>query len=143
MKDLLEKLRNNEISQRLFIATIKKTKEYIKEVEKETSFLNEYNVDILERIYYIIKDIKSVVKCQYCDNKAKWTGRINEGYKTTCCSKLCESKRISEQKIGLTNISENRDKKFIEWQNNLSDDIIIDDLFIKNNIKYDKFISYF
>ena len=141
MKDLLEKLRNNEISQRSFIATIKNSKEYIEEVEKETSFLNEYNVDILERIYYIIKDIKSVVKCQYCDNKAKWTGRINEGYKTTCCSKLCESKRISEQKTGLTNISENRDKKFIEWQNNLSDDIIIDDVFIKNNIKYDKFIS--
>ena len=141
MKDLLEKLKNNEISQRSFIATIKNSKEYIEEVEKETSFLNEYNVDILERIYYIIKDIKSVVKCQYCDNKAKWTGRINEGYKTTCCSKLCESKRISEQKTGLTNISENRDKKFIEWQNNLSDDIIIDDVFIKNNIKYYKFIS--
>ena len=141
MKDLLEKLRNNEISQRSFIATIKNSKEYIEEIEKETSFLNVYNVDILERIYYIIKNIKSVVKCQYCDNKAKWTGRINEGYKITCCSKLCESKRISEQKTGLTNISENRDKKFIEWQNNLSDDIIINDVFIKNNIKYDKFIS--
>ena len=141
MKELLEKLKNNEISQRSFIATIKNSKEYIEEVEKETVFLNEYDVDILERIYYIIKDIKSVVKCQYCDNKAKWTGRINEGYKVTCCSKECESKRISEQKTGLTNISENRDNKFIEWQNSLSNDIIINDDFIKDNIKYDKFID--
>ena len=35
MKELLEKLKNNEISQRSFIATIKNSKEYIEEVEKE------------------------------------------------------------------------------------------------------------
>ena len=140
MKDLLEKLKSGEISQRSFIATIKKSESYINEVVNETAFLNEYNPDILERIYYIINDIHETVRCPYCQNKAKWTNRINEGYKTTCCSKECESKRISEQKQGLTNISENRDKQFIDWQSNV-DEKEINDEFIKDNIKYDKQIS--
>lgn len=140
MEGLLEKLKSKKISQRSFIATIKKSESYINEVINETAFLNEYNPDILERIYYIINDIHETIKCPYCQNKAKWTNRINEGYKTTCCSKECESKRISEQKQGLTNISENRDKQFIDWQSNV-DEKEINDEFIKDNIKYDKQIN--
>lgn len=139
MKELLNKLKNQEISQRSFIATIKKSDTYRHEVEVETTFLDKYNPDILERLYYIINDIHEIVKCPYCNSKAKWTGRINEGYKTTCCSKECESKRISEQKAGLTNISENRDNEFIRWQSQVSASEINDE-FIKN-IKYDKHIS--
>ena len=141
MKELLLKLKNNEISQRSFISTIRNNKSYICEVEIATNFLNQYDSDIVERLYYIINDIHEPVKCKYCGKKAKWTGRLNEGDKVTCCSKECESKRISEQKTGLTGISENRDKQFIEWQNSITDDVIINDEFIKNNIKYDKFIG--
>ena len=54
--------------------------------------------------------------CPYCNNKRKWTKRLTQGYKTTCCSKECESKRISIQKTGQTIISNNRDKDFIEKQ---------------------------
>ena len=141
MEDLILKLKNKEISQRSFISTIKHNKNYISEVELITNFLNDYKPDILERLYYIINDIHEIVKCKYCDNKAKWSGRINDGYKTTCCSKECESKRISEQKTGQIIISKNRENNFIEWQNNITNKEEINDNFIKNNIKYDKFID--
>ena len=141
LKYYLNEYTLNNISLRSFIGKVKSYDYISKELITLTSFLNEYNPDILERLYYLINDKHEIVKCQYCDNKAKWSGRINEGYKLTCCSKECESKRISEQRTGLTNISKNRDNKFIEWQNNLSDDIIINDEFIKDNIKYDKFIN--
>lgn len=136
MKELLEKYKNNEISLRSLISTIKNNDAFIRQIILLTSFLDEYNPDILERIYYIINDLYVPVKCKYCDNKAKWSGRIKDGYKMTCCSKECESKRMSEQKTGSTVISSNRDNAFIEWQNSITkvnDDII-------KTIKYEKYI---
>ena len=54
MKELLEQLKNNDISLRQFIARVKQDEELIQYTIDNTSFLNEYNPDILERLYYII-----------------------------------------------------------------------------------------
>ena len=137
MKHLIIKYKNNEISLRSLISQIKNNQNYIDEVNKQTSFLDRYNADILERLYCILNDIDYIVKCKYCESKAKWSGRINDGYKLTCCSKECESKRISEQKTGTNKISSNRENKFIEWQNSITE---VNDEVIKE-IKYEKYIS--
>lgn len=137
MKDLLEKYKNNIISLRSFISQVKNDEKLIRQLYMLTSFLDEYNADILERLYYIINDLYSSIRCKYCDNKAKWSGRISEGYKLTCCCKECESKRISEQNKGNNIISNNRDNKFTEWEKSITD---VNDDVIKS-IKYEKHIS--
>lgn len=138
LTSLLTKYKNNEISQRQFIISIKNNKDITDEVVSLTSFLDIYNVDILERIYYIINGIKEPVKCRYCDNKAIFTGRINEGYKEICNSKDCRSKQLSDKHTGNTKITDNRDVKFIEWQKSVTD---INDDIICENIKIDRCVD--
>lgn len=139
LNNLLEELESDLISLRSFISKVKHDDELIQEIKDKTKFLDIYdNVDTLERLYYIINNIQEVVTCKYCNKKAKWSGRISDGYKLTCCDKECESKRISEMKSGSNIVSINRDNKFIEWQNNVS---YIDDDIIKENIKYDRCID--
>jgi hypothetical protein len=139
MDFLLQKYKNQAISSRSLITSIKNSNELINDLESRTSFLNTYNPDITERIYCLVNNINIPIKCKYCDNKAKWSGRFKDGYKTTCCSKECESKRISEQKQGQTIISANRDNTFIEWQKSVT---YINDDIVKEYIKYDKYIQY-
>ena len=138
MKELLEQLKNNDISLRQFIARVKQDEELIQYTIDNTSFLNEYNPDILERLYYIINDLHDIVRCKYCNNKAIWSGRIKDGYKDVCSNKECRTKQLQDAHTGNTSISDNRDNTFIEWQNSvitINDDIIIE------NIKYDKYID--
>jgi hypothetical protein len=139
MDFLLQKYKNQAISSRSLIISIKNSIDLINELESRTSFLDTYNSDITERIYCLVNNINTPIKCKYCDNKAKWSGRFKDGYKTTCCSKECESKRISEQKQGQTIISVNRDNTFIEWQKSVT---YINDDIVKEHIKYDKYIQY-
>lgn len=138
MKELLEQLKNKVISLRQFIARVKQDEELIQYTINNTSFLNEYNPDILERLYYIINDLHEIVRCKYCNNKAIWSKRISDGYKDICSNKECRTKQLQDVHTGNTSISDNRDKTFIEWQNSvitINDDIIIE------NIKYDKYID--
>lgn len=138
MKELVEQLTNNGISLRQFIARVKQDEELVQYTIDNTSFLNEYNPDILERLYYIINDLHEIVRCKYCNNKAIWSGRIKDGYKDICSNKECRTKQLQDAHTGNTSISDNRDNTFIEWQNSvitINDDIIIE------NIKYDKYID--
>ena len=138
MKELLEQLKNNDISLRQFIARVKQDEELIQYTIDNTSFLNEYNPDILERLYYIINDLHEIVRCKYCNNKAIWSGRIKDGYKDICSNKECRTKQLKDVHTGNTSISDNRDNAFIEWQNSvitINDDIIIE------NIKYGKYVD--
>lgn len=139
MDFLLQKYKNQAISSRSLITSIKNSNDLINELKSRTSFLNTYNPDITERIYCLVNNINTPIKCKYCDNKAKWSGRFKDGYKNTCCSKECESKRISDQKQGQTIISANRDNAFIEWQKSVT---YINDDIVKEHIKYDKYIQY-
>ena len=138
LQDYINDLKADNISLRQFIGIIKKDEDLINEVNQKTVFLNEYNPDILERLYYVINDLHDIVKCKYCDNKAIWSGRINTGYKTICKNSECRTKQLSDTHTGNTLISENRDASFIEAQKeikSISDDIIL------SLIKYDKHID--
>ena len=135
VKELKQKYINKEISQRQLITYIKNNIEYQDELKILYPFLE--SDDIIEYIYYLINDINEIQVCPYCNNKRKWTKRLTEGYKTTCCSKECESKRISNQKTGQTIISNNRDKDFIEKQNKIR---VVTDKVIIDLIKYDKYV---
>lgn len=138
IKILINQYKNNECTLKSLISKIKNNIIYAQLLYTYTSFLDEYNADILERLYYIINDIYSPVKCKYCNNKAKWSGRIKDGYKLTCCCKECESKRISGQKQGSNVISKNRNTEFSNWEKSVT---YINDDIIKENIKYEKHIS--
>jgi len=138
LDELINSLKLNEISLRSFISTIKNSKDLINIVNQKTNFLDEYNVDILERLYYIINDIHKPVKCAYCNNKATFTGRIKDGYRKTCSNKECQSKMFANKMQGSTLISKNRDEAFIKLQNTIND---VNDNIIKDILKYDKFLS--
>ena len=111
------KLNNNTKS---LIATIKQSKNYTQELISRTQHLPK-SADIIERLYNVYYNINEVQLCPFCNEKPlKWSGRFLDGYKETCCSKECTSKLLISQREGLTIISENRDKKFIEWQNSVT-----------------------
>ena len=132
LNELLEECKKSG-SPKSLISSIKQSKMYEDELCEMTQFLNDYSVDINERVYYIWNSISDVVKCPYCGDKAKWTGRITDGYKSTCCSKECESKRISDYMTGKTVISDNRLQNFKEWEKSVK---TVNDDIIKENIRY-------
>ncbi len=137
---LLKHYKNGYLTDRQFIAYVKKSKEYQNEVIKKTEFLNDYKIyDIIERLYYIVNGLTTIVKCKYCDNKATWRKRgLKDGYREICNSKECRKKQLSETHFGTNIISNNRDNNFIKWQNNVTE---VNDDIIKKYIKYDKFID--
>lgn len=132
------KLKNNTKS---LISSIKQSKFYQNELKKLTSFLNEYTIDanVNERVYYLWNDLKKPVLCPYCGKIAKFAKTINEGYKTTCCSKECESKRISDLHTGETKISENRLNNFLKWQKSVT---IVTDKVICEHFNYKTYLQY-
>ena len=138
LDETLEKLKTGKISQRQFIRYCKSDKDIISEIHNQTEFLNQYNADILERLYYIINNVHEVIKCKYCDNKAIWSGRLNEGYKEICNSKKCRTKQLADVHKGKTIISNNRDNDFIIKQSLIED---VNDDVIKDILKYDKFLD--
>jgi len=135
--DLISKYKQETITDRQLITYAKN--KYKNDIIKKTQFLDIYeNVDIIERLYYIVNNITEVVKCKYCNNKASWVGRgLKEGYREICSSKECRSKQLTDVHSGSKKISENRDRDFIEWQNTIT---YINDDIVKEHIKYDKFI---
>lgn len=137
LTQILEDFKSNHISSRQLIYKIKGKPDLEFEVEKLTPFLDRQTDDIVERIYCLANNITDIIRCPYCGKKAKWSGRFKEGYKATCCSKECESHRVSDrvketdqQKVA----AGNRKNRFIQWQAGLSS---VDDAIIKENIRYD------
>lgn len=139
LEETLEELKLGKISQRQFIEYCKSDNNIYGEIIEKTRFLDQYNPDILERLYYIINNINEVVKCKYCNNKAIWTGRLNDGYKDICSSKECRSKQLVEIHQGKTIISKNRDNDFIIKQSLINE---VNDNIIKDVLKYDKFLPF-
>ena len=139
LSDIIKKYKNNYISSRELITKVKNNIDLFNEVNSYIDFID--SDDILEKLYYIVNDLHEVVKCQYCDNKAKWTGRFKEGYKVTCCCKECESKRISEMRKGNTVISDNREINFKNWEKTIKYSKDINDDVIKEHIKYSSQVS--
>ena len=137
LEEILEELKSGKISQRQFIGYCKSDNNIYNEIIEKTNFLDQYNPDICERLYYIINNINKVVKCKYCNNKAIWSGRLNNGYKDICNSKECRSKQLSEVHQGKTIISQNRDNDFIITQSLVNE---VNDSVIKDILKYDKFL---
>jgi|694.fasta_scaffold09700_10 hypothetical protein len=57
-----------------------------------TSFLNDYDPSLRERIYYIEHDYNDVQRCPYCNtNKLKFNGKYNP-FSKTCLQKECVTK---------------------------------------------------
>jgi hypothetical protein len=54
-----------------------------------TSFLNEYNSLLIERLYCIKQNITEIVKCNYCSEKAKYCESSSRRYYNTCINKEC------------------------------------------------------
>lgn len=116
LSDYLKQYNNKEISLRQLIYIVKNNEDVNKEVYDLTDFLTHHE-DILERLYYVIHDLHSVVTCKFCGKKARWSGRIGNGYKETCDSSICKSKYNSlcrEQYKDSFKIAEHRDDRFKE-----------------------------
>jgi len=134
--ELLNLYKDKIISQRQFITYSKSKFKDI--IFSKTQFLDSYNADILERLFCIVNGISTTNKCKYCDNKAIWSGRFNEGYLEICNSANCRSKQLSDKHAKTNEISVKRDSQFILAQSHIkevNDDIII------NLIKYDKYLE--
>lgn len=156
-KEITNDFFSKKISQRQFITFIKLSKELQQSLKKETCFLDPYNedIDISERIYYIINKKTTAELCPYCGKLKKFSGRINEGYYPTCCSKECKSKLKSSQMIS-ANIKGhlNLFEEYKKWEADLvdiNDDIIKKEFFFKkkglkteliDKIKSKKLINY-
>ena len=144
LDELLKNYRNGDINPRSLISTIKNREELIKEVTERTHFLDEYNPeDIVERLYYVVDGSTEIVRCKYCGKKASWNdgrGMSGEksGYRDTCCSEECLSRKFAELSIGRS-IAEPRIQKFIEWQNNVTE---LNDDIVKENFTLDLFVNY-
>ena len=136
LQQLITNFKNKVISKQKFFNSCKLY--YNNEIKDETKFLDEYQPDFNERIYYVFNNIHEIVKCKYCGKKAIWTGRLNEGYKEICDSKECRSKQLVDTHKGKTIISNNRDNDFISIQNNITE---VNDDVIKDLLKYDKFLD--
>lgn len=114
LNELLSDLRSGEISTKVFTMKIKYSDTLTSEVIKNTSFLDEYNdVDINERIYYILNNINDVVKCKYCNNKATFVD-MTRGYRNICKSKECNSKLKRDVNLGSHAVHNSRIEKYKE-----------------------------
>ena len=141
LAELCSDLWSNQKTIRSFVCSIKQRPDLIAEVEQKTSFLDDYDdVDLNERLYYIMNDIDEVIKCPYCGDKATFH-RIDCGYRHTCKNKVCKSKHNSFIHNGNTKVSENREKKFKDWEKTITSLSQLNDEVIKENIVADKYLQ--
>ena len=143
LSDYLKQYNNKEISLRQLIYIVKNNEGVNKEVYDFTDFLTHHG-DILERLYYVIHDLHSAVTCKFCGKKARWSGRIGNGYKKTCDSSICKSKYNSlcrEQYKDSFKIAEHRDDRFKEWQKSIDNSEYMNDYVVINHIIYDKYVE--
>ena len=114
----------------------------IEMLKKDTGFLDVYGVPVTvkERIYYLLKNIDSAVKCPICGMKSKWNNedRISHGYIATCGKKECKSRYHAEKQTGNTKVSDNHATEFIKWQESVC---LVTDELIEKNIKYEKYLD--
>lgn len=74
-----------------FTRNSKFIKELKEEIYKNTEFLNDYNACILERVYYIIEDLKPIdLVCPTCGNKKRFRN-LREGFSNGCSSRHANS----------------------------------------------------
>ncbi len=142
LNDYIKQYNNNEISLRQLIYIVRNHEDINKEVYEFTDFLKN-DEDILERLYYVIHDLHEIVTCKYCSKKAEWSGRIGNGYKTTCGSYICKAMHASmtrEKYKDSFEIAKHRDSKFVDWQNSITELDEMNDYIIKNHIIYDKYV---
>lgn len=137
---LYDCLHDGIYTQRAFISNIKGKADLEREVIELTYFLNEYNVSFNERLYYVIHDIEEPIKCKYCDSIANFKD-FNDGYRKTCKNKNCIAKMRSEISTGNTKTSENREKKFKDWESTITSPSQLNDDVIKENIVADKYLQ--
>lgn len=128
----------DSITDRQFLTWVKLRENIKQEVVEQTSFLNgmDRDISIEERCWYIVNKIKEPQLCPHCKKnlKAFIEGRgINIGYRPTCSSKECQSAIRSERMTG-ENWSKVRDKKFVEWQETIDENTVINDQVIIDNI---------
>lgn len=132
--DIREDFKNGLITSKSVIAKCKKDAELQKEVFRLTSFLDNLNreVDLIERLFYILNEIQEPEFCPYCHNLKTFTGRFKEGYRPTCSDKKCQSKNYSKLHTGL-NIKEDRDNEFETWQESITESTVLNDDTILSN----------
>lgn len=134
LNECLSDYRNEIISKKSCVIKIKNSDILLNEVFEKTKFLNEYNVEINERIYCILNDITEIVKCKYCGNKATFD-RINTGYNDICKDNICLKTKLREVHIG-NNIVSTRNRDMLhEWENSIIDLSQLSDVIITKHIK--------
>lgn len=114
---------------------------FLKEMIKETSFLDRYEtktrkIKVNERCFYVINDLHTACICPYCGKIRKFSKRISTGYYPTCGSRECMSKAKSEELVRTNQkTKENVLRKFHQWENTLAEDNINDEGIIKHFFK--------
>lgn len=66
------------------------------ELEEKTSFLNELNPSISERVFYYKEGFNSIQLCPYCNKNPLKFKKLDKGFFKTCGSKECIHKACSE-----------------------------------------------
>lgn len=124
---------------RQYLLQVKNNEAVRQELLENTKFLDLYNVTINERAYHYMNNLIEPLLCPYCKiNMRTFSGRFSSGYRPTCKCKECKSKMFSEAHTDNTAISDNREARFLEWEKSVTH---VTDSDIKENIKYDKYIS--
>lgn len=107
--ELMDILNKNRIDNLVSCLVVSKKEKYIKllaNIKEETTFLNEFDVTISERIYCIINDIINIQICdnENCKNKLIFK-RYGLGYAKHCSNK-CRSTSEKNKKLHIDTIRE-------------------------------------
>jgi hypothetical protein len=103
--------------------------QFKKDLIKQTMFLNKkkkFKIKMTERMFYVLNDIKKIIKCEYCNSIEMNFGTLKQGYKSKSCGrKECRMKKTSKtnlKRYGVTNVyaSEEIKKKLkATWLKNM------------------------
>ena len=85
--------------------------QFKKDLIKQTMFLNKkkkFKIKMTERMFYVLNDIKKIIKCEYCNSIEMNFGTLKQGYKSKSCGrKECRMKKTSKtnlKRYGVTNV---------------------------------------
>lgn len=127
---LMGRYMSGDMTQRQLITYAKS--DFSNTVMERTGFLD--TDDIVERLWYIVNDVKEPLMCPYCGKKRlKFTGRLNEGFVAYCNDPKCKTEHHRKTSSG-RKVHQPKVVPYIEWQNtvtmaDLNDDVIVDKLF--------------
>ena len=125
----------------IFKMNAKSKVEFLKEMIRETSFLDRYETEtrkitVNERCFYVINDLHNACVCPYCGKLKSFTDRTDKGYNNTCGSRECMSKAKSKELVRSNQKTKENDlKKFHQWESTLTEDNINDEGIIKHFFK--------